>query len=86
MERSNVYLGYRLFWLINLFIHGRKYPQGSIKEAKWRSYVHDIIQFMSNPQILKDLAKIDAETLFTIINMIFSPGTRPYEIILLGRD
>jgi hypothetical protein len=67
-------------------MHGKKYPHGSIKETKWRSYVHDIVQFMSNPEILKDLASIDAITLFDIITVIFNPNSRLYELILLGRD
>jgi len=49
IERSAIYLGYKLFWLIRLFLHGKKFPQGNIKESKWRSYVHDIVQFLSNP-------------------------------------
>jgi hypothetical protein len=47
-----------------MYINGRKFPNGLIKEAKWRSYVHDVVQFLSNPEILGDLAILDAETLF----------------------
>lgn len=86
IEQSAIYLGYKLFWLIRLFLHGKKFPQGNIKETKWRSYVHDIVQFLSNPQILKDLAIIDADNLFQIIEIIFLKNSKTYELVLQGRD
>lgn len=48
IERSQIYLGYKLFWVLRLFLNGLKFPQGIIKESKWRSYIHDIIQFLSS--------------------------------------
>jgi hypothetical protein len=86
IEQSAIYLGYKLFWLIRLFLLGKRFPQGNIKEAKWRSYIHDIVQFLSNPQILKDLATIDAENLFQVIDIIFMKNSKPYELVLQGRD
>jgi hypothetical protein len=47
-ERSKVYLGYKLFWLIRLYLYGKKFPQGNIMEHKWRAFVHDIVQFLSS--------------------------------------
>lgn len=56
VEQSQLYLGFKLFWVLRLFLIGKKFPQGNIKEAKWRAYVHDIIQFLSSTEILRDLA------------------------------
>lgn len=64
IERSQTYLGYKILWIINLFIDGRKFPSGSIREQKWRSYIHDIIEFLSNQEYLKTLLSIDAESFF----------------------
>ena len=64
VEKSQIYLGYKLFWVIRLYLNGKKFPQGNIKESKWRAYIHDIIQFLSNTEILDDLIRIDAETIF----------------------
>lgn len=81
-----MYLGYKLMWVLQLFINGKKFPQGYIQEPKWRAYVHDIISFLSSPQILRDLMLIDAETLFQVISVLFMRNSRPYQIVLLGRD
>jgi hypothetical protein len=43
IEKSQVYLGYKLFWVIRLYLNGKKFPQGNIKANKWRAYVHDIV-------------------------------------------
>lgn len=63
-EKSSIYLGYKLFWVIRLFITGKKFPSGNIRERKWKVYVHDIIQFMMNKEILTLLLEFDAEALF----------------------
>ena len=43
IEKSQIYLGYKIMWAIRLFIDGKKFPQGNIRERKWRSYIHDVI-------------------------------------------
>lgn len=43
VEQSQIYLGYKILWIIRLFIDGKKFPQGNIREKKWRSYIHDVI-------------------------------------------
>lgn len=64
VEKSSLYLGYKLLWVLQLFINGKKFPSGHIPESKWRAYVHDIVSFLSSPQIMRDLMLIDPETLF----------------------
>ena len=86
LERSQVYLGYKLFWVIRLYLNGRKFPQGLIKEKKWRAYVHDIMQFLSNPEILGELASLDAEILFQVISVLFLRSSKPFSHVLQGRD
>jgi flagellar biosynthesis regulator FlbT len=86
LERSQVYLGYKLFWVIRLYLNGRKFPQGLIKEKKWRAYVHDIMQFLSNPEILGELASLDAEILFQVISVLFLRTSKPFSHVLQGRD
>lgn len=86
VEKSSLYLGYKLFWVLQLFIHGKKFPHGNIPEPQWRAYVHDIISFLSSPEIMRDLLKIDAESLFQVISVLFMRSARPYHIVLMGRD
>ena len=67
-----------------MFLDGKKFPQGSIRDRKWRQYIHDILEFIANPEILKTLLAIDAAALFQIIAVIFYPS-RPYELVRMGR-
>ena len=83
IERSQTYLGYKILWILNLFIDGKKFPSGTIREAKWRAYIHDIIEFLTNLDYLKTLLSIDAESVFQMISVLFSPtGVKgPYELV-----
>lgn len=56
-----------------MFINGKKFPSGKIRESMWRAYIHDILEFLSNPDYLKTLLSIDAETVFQMISVIFYP-------------
>jgi len=31
-----------------MFLDGRKFPSGRIRESMWRAYLHDIIEFLTN--------------------------------------
>jgi hypothetical protein len=73
IERSQTYLGYKILWILNLFINGKKFPSGKIRTVMWRAYIHDILEFLSNPNYLKTLLTIDAETVFQMISIIFYP-------------
>jgi len=65
LECSPLYLAYQLFWVICILLNGKKVPHGNLQVKHWRAYVHDIVQFVSSPDILQDLCRIDeGETLF----------------------
>lgn len=48
IEKSLTYLGYKILWVLHLFIDGKKFPTGNIKDKMWRAYIQDIIEFLSN--------------------------------------
>jgi hypothetical protein len=50
--------------VLNLFIDGKKFPAGLIRDKMWREYIHDIIEFLSSQEYLKTLLSIDAESVF----------------------
>jgi hypothetical protein len=66
-------------------LNGKKFPQGNIREKKWRTYVHDIIQFLSAHEILKDLIEIDPETMFQTISILFYQS-KPFDLVQAGRE
>lgn len=95
IERSQTYLGYKILWIINLFLDGRKFPSGRIREGMWRAYIHDILEFLSSTEYLKTLLYIDPESVFQIISVIFYPSKKvegeefkngPFELVSMGRE
>lgn len=46
-EKSQIYLGYKILWVIRLFLNGKKFPEGNIPEPRWRKYVHEIVDCIS---------------------------------------
>ena len=34
-EKSALYLGYKLLWIIRLLINGKRFPQGTIETKRW---------------------------------------------------
>ena len=64
MEQSQTYMGYKLLWIMYLFLNGKNFPQGSIEDENWRTYVHDIMQFISEKDILKNIIQIDCDLFF----------------------
>lgn len=52
IEKSSVYLGYKILWCLSLFLNGKKFPQGNMKEKRWRQYVSDIVEYITNESIL----------------------------------
>jgi len=78
--KSQTYIGYKILWVIRLFLAGKKFPSGNIRGTKWRTYIHDIMQFISNEEILKTLLNIDSEAFFQIISVLFIDG-RPCELV-----
>lgn len=49
IEHSTTYIGYKLMWVIRLFLQGKKFPTGTLSSFKWRMYVFDIVRFITTP-------------------------------------
>ena len=73
-EKSQVYLGYKVLWVIRLFLNGKRFPYGNIPEKRWRKYVNEIVDCISQKNIMLDLLYIDAEAYFQIISILFYKG------------
>ena len=55
IEKSRSYIGYKLFWIMKLFIDGRMYPNGFLTNEKHRIHVYDIMNFITNDYVLDEL-------------------------------
>lgn len=63
-EKSQLYLGYKILWVIRLLLNGKMFPQGNIPDRRWKNYVYQIIECISEKNIMIDLLYIDAEAYF----------------------
>ena len=70
---SKQYIGHKLLWYIKLCISGRKFPNLEIKieEEKFNELIPEIIFWMINEDILKELCKFDPKDFFLILKNIF---------------
>ena len=64
IEHSKTYIGYKLMWVMRLFLQGKKFPTGTLSSFKWRMYVFDIVRFITTPQFLKWFLQFDSQRFF----------------------
>ena len=74
------YIGFKLLWVMSLFIEGKKFPSGSLSTFKWRCYIYDIVRFMTNEKFLVFFLEFDAFSFFDIIKKLFLEQ-EPYEYL-----
>ena len=48
IEKSKAYIGYKLLWIIKMFLDGKSFPSGHLPEDKYRQHVYDIMNVISN--------------------------------------
>ena len=63
-EKSQIYIGYKILWAIRLLLNGKEFPQGNIPERRWCTYVHQLVDCITQQNIMLDLLYIDAEAYF----------------------
>ena len=79
-EHSQTYIGYKLMWIIRLFLEGKKFPSGTLSSFKWRMYVFDIVRFITTPQFLKWFLEFDGYRFFQLILPLFN-DQEPFQYI-----
>jgi len=47
IERSSMYIGYKLFWIIRRLMRGKQFPGGMVNIERFNNTVHDIINYIS---------------------------------------
>lgn len=55
-------------------MNGKYFPLGNIPEKQWKKYVLELVDCISQSQIMLDLLYIDSEAYFQIVSIIFYPG------------
>lgn len=71
IEQSQTYIGYKLMWVMKMFLEGKKFPQGTLSSFKWRIYVYDIVRFATNQQFLEWFLAFDPDCFFKLMKTLF---------------
>ena len=66
-------------------MNGKKFPSGNIPERLWRNYVLELVDAISQSQVMLDLLYIDSEAYFQIVSIIFYKG-KVFDFIKQGRQ
>ena len=81
IEHSASYIGYKLLWVITIFLEGKKFPQGALSSFKWRCYVYDIVRFCTNDKFMSWFLNFDPESFFQVLKKLFLDQD-PYDYII----
>lgn len=84
-EHSSTYIGYKILWIITLYIEGKNYPQGNLSSLRWRYYVMDIVRFCTNEKFMHWFLDFDPDSFFAILKKVFI-DPEPFEFILSQDD
>ena len=80
IEQSSFYIGYKLLWILSLFLKGKKFPQGDLMESQFRAHVFNIVDFVTDEQTLALLLDFDAEAFFQTVLFMFND--KPWHYIV----
>lgn len=81
IEHSKNYIGYKILWIIKLFLEGKSFPTGQLSSFKWRMYVFDIVRFITQEWFLHWLLEFDAQRFFKVIEPLYL-AYEPFQYIL----
>ena len=72
MERSFQYMGYKMLWIIQMALEGKKFPsQGQLETDQWRAHVYDISIWLTIEDCLRILVDFDSNLFFRVIARLF---------------
>lgn len=73
IEKSKVYIGYKLLWMLRLFIEGKTFPSGTnLSLEKYRMHIYDIANLITVPQCLTQLLQFDASHFLEVLAKLYS--------------
>lgn len=84
-EHSSCYIGYKILWLVTLYMEGKNFPQGQLSSLRWRYYVMDIVRFCTNERFMQWFLDFDPDSFFAILRKVFNEP-EPFEFIMSQDD
>lgn len=79
IEKSHIYIGYKLLWMLQMFLSGKKQQGQELTDLQWRQYVYDIAHFLKNDEELKEILDFDSDAFFRLITKLFKG--RPWKFL-----
>lgn len=71
IESSAFYVGYRLQWIIRLFLKGKKFPTGEMDLAQYKHQVLSIVDFVTDEDNLAAMLDFDPREFFETMVRLF---------------
>ena len=72
IQHSAYYVGYRLLWILGLFLKGRKFPTGKLEATQYKLQVFNIVDFVTDHENLAALLDFDSESFFESMVRLFT--------------
>ena len=73
IEQSYSYIGYKLLWILSLFLKGKKFPSGELDASQYNSHVLNIVDFVTDEQNLALLLDFDSDAFFSTVCYLSVP-------------
>lgn len=71
IEKSYLYTGYKLLWIVKMFLQGKKFPYGDLTVNQWKQHTFQIIHFIMNDNYLNDVFVCDPDEFFKVVARLF---------------
>tara|TARA_B110000285_G_C15090668_1_gene598892 strand:+ start:859 stop:1296 length:438 start_codon:yes stop_codon:yes gene_type:complete len=71
IEKSKCYIGYKLLWIMKMYLEGRSFPYGSLQHEKFEQYSIQISKLVMNNQFIKEFLEFDSKCFFESIQKLF---------------
>jgi len=70
LEKSKLYIGYKLLWTMQLSLQGKTFPFGELDYDNWRAHVYDVSNFITTRDFLQPLLEFDPNSLFNVLILL----------------
>jgi hypothetical protein len=67
IEKSQCYIGYKLLWIMKMYLEGRQFPFGSLPQEQWKKNVIKIAKYVAMSKFTSELLEFDASAFLDVI-------------------
>ena len=72
IEKSYCYIGYKLLWIMKMYLEGRQFPYGSsLTQEQWKCYTLRIAELVVNREFVAEMLEFDPACFLTVIQKLF---------------